>query len=62
MKSSLSLTDKEQKEQKQLEQTGRVIAQGMRAEKVQHQKNMAKAEKRHTTMLNKEAERALSGK
>ena len=45
---------------KQKEQ-GRVIARGMREEKAQHQKNMAKAAKRRTTMLEAAAEKALSG-
>lgn len=40
---------------------GRAIAQGMRAEKVEHQKNMAKAAKRQQTMLERAAEKALSG-
>ncbi len=62
MKSSLSLTPKEVQQQEQIRQTGRVIAQEMRAEKVQHEKNMIKAEKRQTTMLSKAAEKALSGK
>jgi len=40
---------------------GRVIAQGMNDIKVEKEKNMAKAEKRHQTMLSKAAEKALSG-
>lgn len=40
---------------------GRVIARAMDEAKVQKEKNMAKAEKRKTTMLSKAAERALSG-
>jgi len=52
MKSNLS---KEQIEQ------GRAIAQGMRFAKIQHEKNMAKAEKRTTTMLENQAIVALSG-
>lgn len=40
---------------------GRVIARGIKDLKVEQQKNMAKAEKRHQTMLENAAERALSG-
>lgn len=41
---------------------GRVIAQAMQDMKIERQKNMAKAEKRKATMLEKSAEKALSGK
>lgn len=58
---NLILTPKEQKEQGEIREYGRVIAQGMRTEKVQHEKNMAKAEKRNNTMLEKAATQALSG-
>lgn len=50
----------QQNKEKQFEQ-GRVIAQGMRAEQVQHEKNMAKSEKRTNTMLENQARQALSG-
>ncbi len=40
---------------------GRVIARGMSDVKVEQQKNMAKAEKRRATMLERAAEKALSG-
>jgi len=40
---------------------GRVIARAMDDVKVEKQKNMAKAEKRRATMLERAAERALSG-
>ncbi len=40
---------------------GRVIARGMHELKVEQQKNMAKAEKRQATMLERAAEKALSG-
>jgi hypothetical protein len=53
-----SLTDKQQE---QLRERGRVIARGIEDVKVEQQKNMAKAEKRHQTMLERAAERALSG-
>lgn len=42
-------------------QLGRVIAQGIREDKVEKAKNMAKAEKRKQTMLEQSAEKALSG-
>lgn len=42
-------------------QLGRVIAQGIREDKVEKAKNMAKAEKRKDTMLERAAEKALSG-
>ena len=44
------------------ELTGRAIAQSMRAEQAQHEKNMAKAAKRQQTMLERAAEQALSGR
>lgn len=62
MKSSFTLTPKEQMEQDQLNRYGRVIAQGMEDVKVQKEKNMAKAEKRTQTMLSNAAEKALSGR
>jgi hypothetical protein len=58
----LILTPKEMKEQEQIREHGRVIAQGMQDVKVEHQKNMAKAEKRKATMLERAAEIALSGR
>lgn len=62
MKSQLILTPKEQKDQEQIRQHGRVIAQGIEDVKVEKQKNMAKAEKRKETILSNAAERALSGR
>jgi hypothetical protein len=44
-----------------LKEHGRVIARGMHEAKVEQQKNMAKAEKRKATMLERAAEIALSG-
>ena len=41
---------------------GRVIARGMNDVKVEQEKNMAKADKRKATMLERAAERALSGR
>ena len=41
--------------------TGRAIAQGMRADKAQYEKNMARHEKRVGTMLERQAETALKG-
>ena len=58
---SLLLTIKEQKEQEQIREHGRVIARGIEDVKVEQQKNMARAAKRHQTMLERAAERALSG-
>lgn len=46
--------------EKHIEQ-GRAIARGMNQENVQQQKNMAKAGKRHQTMLENAAEKALGG-
>jgi hypothetical protein len=40
---------------------GRVIARGMEDVKVEKEKNMTKAVKRRATMLERAAERALSG-
>jgi len=57
MKSSIN-----DKEQEKVREHGRVIARGMQDIKVEQQKNMAKAEKRRATMLEKAAESALSGK
>jgi hypothetical protein len=45
---------------KEVEQ-GRAIARGMQEMNLQHQKNMAKAEKRRATMLERAAEKVLSG-
>ncbi len=45
----------------ELKSQGRVIAQGMHDIKVEQEKNMAKAEKRKATMLERAAEKALSG-
>lgn len=58
----LVLTPGEQRQQEQIREQGRIIAQGIEAHKAQVQKNMIKAEKRHTTMLRNAAEKALSGK
>lgn len=44
-----------------LREHGRVIARGIQDIKVENEKNMAKAEKRKATMLERAAERALSG-
>lgn len=44
-----------------LTEHGRAIARGIEDLKVEHQKNMAKAAKRHQTMLEKAADRVLSG-
>lgn len=43
-------------------ENGRAIARGMEDARVEKQKNMAKAEKRRATMLERAAEEALSGK
>ena len=43
-------------------ENGRVIAQEIENLKVEKQKNMIKAEKRHNTMLENAAERVLAGK
>ena len=59
---NLLLTAKEQAEQSQIRDYGRVIARGMQEVKVERQKNMASAAKRQQTMLAKAAEIALSGK
>jgi len=62
MKSSPSSIPKpQQKAAEHSKEQGRIIAQGIEAEKAQMQKNMIKAEKRHHTMLQKAAEQALSG-
>lgn len=61
MKSQLILTPKEQKEQNEIREHGRIIAQGIEDVKVQKQKNMIKAEKRQETILKQAAEKALSG-
>ncbi len=50
------------KSEQEFREAGRVIARGIEDVKVEKQKNMAKADKRHNTMLNRAAERALSGK
>lgn len=57
----LLLTDKEKMEQEQIREHGRVIARGMEDIKVEHQKNMTRAEKRKATMLERAAQKALSG-
>lgn len=57
----LSLTANEQKEKEKVREHGRVIARGMNDIKVEQQKNMAKAEKRKATMLERAAEKALTG-
>lgn len=46
----------------EMREQGRVIARGMHDVKVEQQKNMAKAEKRQATMLERAAERFISGK
>lgn len=48
-------------EDKMVEQ-GRAVARGMDELRAQKERNMAKAEKRTKTMLERAAERALSGK
>ena len=58
---SLNLTDKEKMEQAELREHGKVIARGIEDVKVEKQKNMARAAKRHQTMLERAAEKALSG-
>ncbi len=58
----LSLTDREQSQQDLIKEHGRVIARGIEDVKVENQKNMAKADKRHNTMLERAAERVLSGR
>lgn len=55
------LSAKEEKEQNEIREHGRVIARGMEDIKVEQQKNMAKADKRKQTMLENAAEKALSG-
>lgn len=57
----LSLSAKEQMEQAQIREHGRIIARGMEDIKVEKEKNMIKADKRQHTMLEKAAEIALSG-
>ena len=42
-------------------ETGRAIAQGMRIENMQREKNMARFEKRTGTILERQAEAALKG-
>lgn len=59
--SLLKLSDNEAKQQAEIREHGRVIAHGIEDVKVEKQKNMAKAEKRHQTMLERAAQRALSG-
>ena len=56
-----SLTNKEIKEQEQIREHGRIIARGIEDTKVEKEKNAVKMAKRHQTMLEREAERALSG-
>lgn len=45
-----------------LVEQGRVIARAMDEHKIQKEKNMAKADKRKATMLERAAEKVLSGK
>jgi hypothetical protein len=45
-----------------LREQGRIIARGIEDVKVEKQKNMIKADKRYNTMLERAAEKALSGK
>jgi hypothetical protein len=49
------------KKEEVLKEHGRVIARGIEDLKVENQKNMAKAAKRHQTMLERAADRVLSG-
>lgn len=58
----LHLTPNEIKQQEEIREHGRVIAHGMEDVKVEKEKNMMKAEKRRHTMLERAAERALSGR
>jgi hypothetical protein len=57
----LNLSAKEAQAQEQIREHGRVIARGIEDVKVEQQKNMAKADRRYNTMLERAAERALSG-
>ena len=57
-----SFTDKTISDKEHMREQGRVIARGMHELKVEQQKNMATAEKRRATMLERDAERLLSGK
>lgn len=52
----------EDKKEQEARNYGRVIARGMEDAKVEREKNMTKAAKRHTTMLERAAQQALSGK
>lgn len=58
----LSPEAKEQARLDGLKEHGRVIARGMHEENMRREKNMATAEKRKATMLERAAERALSGR
>ena len=58
---SLFPTNKEIKEQEQIRELGHIIGQGIEDTKVEKEKNAVKMAKRHQTMLEREAERALSG-
>lgn len=59
---SLHLTAKEQKENNEVREHGRIIARGINDVKVEQEKNMMKAVKRRATMLENAAAKALSGK
>ena len=52
---------KQMQNQDEIREHGRVIARGIEDVKVEQRKNMAKAAKRSATMLNRAAEKALSG-
>ena len=58
---SLFPTNKEIKEQEQIREHGRLLARGIEDIKVEKEKNIARAAKRHQTMLERAAESALSG-
>ena len=51
----------EVKKEQDLRVQGRVIARGIQDVKVENEKNMARSAKRQQTMLERAAERALSG-
>lgn len=53
---------KEEKRQQSVKENGRAIAQGMHEIKVEQKKNMAKAEKRAGTMLERAASKFLDGR
>ena len=58
----LHLTLNEIKQQEEIREHGSVTAHGIEDVKVEKEKNMMKAEKRRHTMLERAAERALSGR